>query len=76
MSELTLGENTTVAHHHVYKSRYLNALREADEGELLVRIPEGCIQQVRRHIIKGSMHWQINDNEKGGGMRKVGHGIE
>lgn len=55
VSELTLGENTTVAHHHVYKSRYLNALREADEGELLVRIPEGCIQQVRQ-IIKGA-YW-------------------
>ncbi|KAI9312583.1 hypothetical protein BX666DRAFT_1984486 [Dichotomocladium elegans] len=46
VSELTLGENTTVAHHHVYKSRYLNALREADEGELIIRLPEGCVKQV------------------------------
>ncbi|KAI9479594.1 hypothetical protein BDB00DRAFT_173553 [Zychaea mexicana] len=46
VSELTLGENTTVAHHHVYKSKYLNALREADEGELLIPIPDSCIKQI------------------------------
>ncbi|KAI8141998.1 hypothetical protein BJV82DRAFT_616718 [Fennellomyces sp. T-0311] len=46
VSELTLGEDTTVAHHHVYKSRYLNALREADEGELCIPIPDSCIKQI------------------------------
>lgn len=50
VSTLTLGENTTVAHHHVYKSKYLTALREADEGELLIQIPRGCIKQVSSTI--------------------------
>ncbi|KAI9278502.1 hypothetical protein BDA99DRAFT_8596 [Phascolomyces articulosus] len=48
VSELTLGEDTTVAYHNVYKSKYLNALREADEGELLIPIPDSCIKQVKR----------------------------
>ncbi|KAG2226887.1 hypothetical protein INT45_010166, partial [Circinella minor] len=46
VSELTLGEDTTVAYHNVYKSKYLNALREADEGELLIPIPDSCIKQI------------------------------
>ncbi|RCI03150.1 hypothetical protein CU098_000195, partial [Rhizopus stolonifer] len=33
VSDLTLGSNTTIAHHQVYKSRYLNALRDANEGK-------------------------------------------
>ena len=52
VSELSLGEDTTVAYHNVYKSKYLNALREADEGELLIPIPDSCIKQVKkRHFL-------------------------
>lgn len=46
VSDLTLGNTATIAHHQVYKSRYLNALRDADEGELIVKLPVNCIQQV------------------------------
>ncbi|KAI8335273.1 hypothetical protein EDC96DRAFT_469660 [Choanephora cucurbitarum] len=46
ISNLTLGSNTTIAHHQVYKSRYLNALRDANEGELNVKIPSHSIQQI------------------------------
>ncbi|KAI8388692.1 Bromodomain-containing protein [Radiomyces spectabilis] len=46
VADLTLGSNTTIAHHQVYKSKYLNALREADEGELLIRLPEDSIKQM------------------------------
>jgi transcription initiation factor TFIID subunit 2 len=46
VSELSLGANTTIAHHQVYKSRYLNALRDADEGELSIKLPADCIKQV------------------------------
>lgn len=47
VSDLTLGASATIAHHQVYKSRYLNALRDADEGELIVKLPVNCIQQVQ-----------------------------
>lgn len=47
VAELTLGSNTTIAHHQVYKSRYLNALRESDEGELSIKLPTDCIVQVK-----------------------------
>lgn len=47
VSDLTLGSNTTIAHHQVYKSRYLNALRDADEGELNVKLPPDCIKKVQ-----------------------------
>lgn len=50
VSDLTLGANTTIAHHQVYKSRYLNALRDADEGELAVKLPNDCIKQVQTTI--------------------------
>jgi hypothetical protein len=50
VSELTLGSNTTIAHHQVYKSRYLNALRDANEGELSVKLPLDCIQQVKKML--------------------------
>jgi hypothetical protein len=46
VADLTLGANTTIAHHQVYKSRYLNALRDADEGELNVKLPADCIKKV------------------------------
>lgn len=46
VAELTLGANTTIAHHQVYKSRYLNALRESDEGELSIKLPPDCIAEV------------------------------
>ncbi|KAI8088239.1 hypothetical protein BDF21DRAFT_378346 [Thamnidium elegans] len=46
VSDLTLGSNTTIAHHQVYKSRYLNALRDADEGELNVKLPTDCIKKI------------------------------
>jgi hypothetical protein len=49
VSELTLGSNTTIAHHQVYKSRYLNALRDANEGELSIKLPLDCIQQVKKN---------------------------
>lgn len=45
-AKLTLGDDTTIAHHHVYKSKYLTALREGDEGELSISIPKICIKQV------------------------------
>lgn len=70
VSSVTLGENTSVAHHHVYKSKYLNALREADEGELSLKIPEGCIKQVcvgsisnSDEIVDGSSFAQIQMSE-------------
>ncbi|KAG1447372.1 hypothetical protein G6F56_009283 [Rhizopus delemar] len=44
--ELNLGTNTTIAHHQVYKSKYLNALREADEGELSIDLPSNCVKQI------------------------------
>ncbi|CAO3608282.1 unnamed protein product [Cunninghamella blakesleeana] len=46
ISELTLGSNTNITHHQVYKSKYLSALRNADEGELYIRIPQQCIKQL------------------------------
>ena len=46
VSDLTLGTNTTIAHHQVYKSRYLNALRDADEGELTIKVPSEHIKKV------------------------------
>ncbi|KAG1084316.1 hypothetical protein G6F42_021839 [Rhizopus arrhizus] len=46
VSDLTLGANTSISHHQVYKSRYMNALRDADEGELIVKLPADCINQV------------------------------
>ncbi|KAK4514480.1 erg10, acetyl-CoA C-acetyltransferase [Mucor velutinosus] len=46
VSDLTLGANTSISHHQVYKSRYMNALRDADEGELIVKLPANCINQV------------------------------
>ncbi|KAI8636070.1 hypothetical protein BD408DRAFT_377484 [Parasitella parasitica] len=46
VAELTLGANTSISHHQVYKSRYMNALRDADEGELIVKLPTDCINQV------------------------------
>jgi transcription initiation factor TFIID subunit 2 len=46
IAELTLGSNTTIAHHQVYKSRYLNALRDSDEGELSIKLPPDCIVKV------------------------------
>ncbi|OAC99282.1 hypothetical protein MUCCIDRAFT_116414, partial [Mucor lusitanicus CBS 277.49] len=45
VSDLTLGANTSISHHQVYKSRYMNALRDADEGELIVKLPADCINQ-------------------------------
>ncbi|KAG1474498.1 hypothetical protein G6F56_000326 [Rhizopus delemar] len=44
--DLNLGANTTIAHHQVYKSKYLNALREADEGELSIQLPADCVKQI------------------------------
>lgn len=46
VSELTLGGNTNIAHHQIYKSKYLAALRDADDGELSISIPDHCIKQV------------------------------
>ncbi|CAO3616923.1 unnamed protein product [Cunninghamella echinulata] len=46
ISELTLGTNTNITHHQVYKSKYLAALRNADEGELYINIPQQCIKQL------------------------------
>ncbi|ORX42682.1 hypothetical protein DM01DRAFT_1350220 [Hesseltinella vesiculosa] len=46
VSCLTLGNATTIAHHQVYKSKYLAALRDSDEGELSIRIPESCIKKL------------------------------
>ena len=49
VDDLNLGTNTTIAHHQVYKSKYLNALREADEGELLIQLPTDYIKQVKKN---------------------------
>lgn len=58
VSDLTLGANTSISHHQVYKSRYMNALRDADEGELIVKLPADCINQVRcRSSHRMSIAW-------------------
>lgn len=59
VSDLTLGANTSISHHQVYKSRYMNALRDADEGELIVKLPADCINQVncRFYNWKCQMYW-------------------
>ncbi|KAI8070359.1 hypothetical protein BC940DRAFT_13700 [Gongronella butleri] len=46
VSGLTLGATANIAHHQVYKTKYLNALRDADEGELAIRIPDHCIKKM------------------------------
>ncbi|KAI9470083.1 MAG: hypothetical protein EXX96DRAFT_390901 [Benjaminiella poitrasii] len=46
VSNLSLDASTTIAHHQVYKSRYLSALRNADEGELNIKLPADCIKEV------------------------------
>ncbi|ORZ15810.1 hypothetical protein BCR42DRAFT_415941 [Absidia repens] len=46
VSDLTLGGNTNVAHHQIYKSKYLAALRDADDGELYISIPQHCVKQM------------------------------
>lgn len=47
ISQLSLGPDTDITHHQTYKSKYLNALREADEGgELSIKLPENCIRPV------------------------------
>jgi transcription initiation factor TFIID subunit 2 len=51
VDDLNLGTNTTIAHHQVYKSKYLNALREADEGELLIQLPTDYIKQVKKKAV-------------------------
>ncbi|KAG1450870.1 hypothetical protein G6F46_007102 [Rhizopus delemar] len=50
VDDLNLGTNTTIAHHQVYKSKYLNALREADEGELLIQLPADYIKQIGTRV--------------------------
>ncbi|KAI8096760.1 uncharacterized protein BX664DRAFT_65711 [Halteromyces radiatus] len=79
VSELTLGGNTTIAHHQVYKSKYLAALRDADDGELSIRIPEGCIKQMTEseaQLISNQIflqsHADLNDdtNEKSTSMNE------
>ncbi|KAG1173845.1 hypothetical protein G6F70_005514 [Rhizopus microsporus] len=49
--DLNLGPSTTIAHHQVYKSKYLNALREADEGEMSIQLPPDCIKQIGTRIV-------------------------
>ncbi|KAI9279295.1 hypothetical protein BY458DRAFT_502620 [Sporodiniella umbellata] len=47
---LSLGKNTNIAQHQVYKSKYLNALKETDQGELSIQIPKSCIKQLKTQV--------------------------
>ncbi|ORY99068.1 hypothetical protein BCR43DRAFT_217320 [Syncephalastrum racemosum] len=48
IANLKLEGETDISHHQTYKSRYLTAIREADEGELFITLPEDCVKPVRQ----------------------------
>lgn len=46
ISELSLGSDADVTHHQSYKSKYLTAMRETDDGELAIELPENVVKPV------------------------------
>ncbi|KAI9315007.1 hypothetical protein BX666DRAFT_1965766 [Dichotomocladium elegans] len=44
IEEISLGNDADIKHHQTYKSKYLTAIRECDEGEVTINLPEGCIK--------------------------------
>lgn len=45
--DVNMGPNTTIGNHQSYKGKYLTALKDADEGELKIMIPNEAVVQVR-----------------------------
>ncbi|KAH8552281.1 hypothetical protein BGW37DRAFT_304462 [Umbelopsis sp. PMI_123] len=47
LTDVTMGPNTTIANHQSYKGKYLTALKDADEGELKITIPNDAVVQAK-----------------------------